>query len=485
MFCETCVDLFRTIGEAQAKSRAMNGYKVPGKFTHRSTYDAFQKALSIGCYMCKRLWMYIESLCNDPDFVAKGFAAFESFCRWSMKYPEVKIVFEFPKTINVYEADSIVPVDPSKNRLLLPGYYETTNTGSDACFTLANNWLETCLSSYRSCKRYRPSVLKEWTPNHLICVKNMDAIVLCLHETGKISLGMKYATLSHCWGKIPDAQRLLLMRDNIDSWTRGMPNLQSMKTFDHAITICQKLGLDYIWIDSLCIIQDSQDDWHQRASLMDRVYKYSQCTITATAAENDTVGCFFDRDVNICLPSRVKFVQKSTYLPDATKGPTSESTYRPEGSKPMDLTFSINSLGELTKGSEKLVAISTIAREVQPLIRSRYLAGLWEVDLVFQLAWWSRRDGFPSTMYQAPSWSWASIDGQVLFDNELSPDLCYPLVEILEAVTCLVGEDECGQVQGSHLNLLGQMIDFELLDEEEKSGRSKVLCNGELNFAMI
>lgn len=194
-----------------------------------------------------------------------------------------------------------------QDRLLLPDYYETTNTGSDACFVLADHWLKTCLSSHRNCQRLRPPLSKEWTPSRLIHIKGVNDLVLCLQKMGDIPIGVEYATLSHVWGKISDTQRLVLTSENIGSWTRGMPDLKSMKTFDQAIIICQKLGLEYIWIDSLCIIQNSQDDWRHEASLMSMVYKYSKCTITATAANDDTVGCFFDRDPDICLPIRVQF----------------------------------------------------------------------------------------------------------------------------------------------------------------------------------
>ncbi|THV47025.1 hypothetical protein BGAL_0341g00060 [Botrytis galanthina] len=601
MFCETCLVLLRTIRKASTgiESTLEDPSQIEGSFKHHATYDALQKALAIGCILCKKLWAKLrdEALVLDDDKIA----AFRLDCKWFVDAKPMAILY----ILIDYESEffflcCLKPVSPSKvvsDRLLLPGYHETTNTGSDACSALAKHWLETCLSSHRSCERSRPLALKQWTPDRLICVKDVDSIVLCLHEMGNIPLGVKYATLSHCWGKIPDAQRLLLMRDNIDSWTRGIPNLQSMKTFHHAITVCQKLGLEYIWINSLCIIQDSQDDWHQQASLMGRVYKYSQCTITATAAENDTVGCFFNRDVNTCLPIRVGLVQNSIHFPDSTKDHTSDSNSNPksedfgsmdltslydfhegdtwedivnspawnrswifqerflsprvlhisnrqlfwectelqaseshpfglpdndhqrlhfktrspfhyQGQHPIDINCETNtllsdrqrldnafdiwkevvhtySLGKLTKGSDKLVAISAVARELQPLMRSRYLAGLWQVDLVPQLEWRCRSGGLSSTVYRAPSWSWASIDGMITFAESVSPDSYYPLVEILEAVTCLVGEDEFGQVQGGHLKLLGQTIDLEiLLDLAERE--EIILVNGQpTNFPLL
>ena len=67
-------------------------------------------------------------------------------------------------------------------------------------------------------------------------------------------------------------------------------------TFKDAIQIARKLGVNYLWIDSLCIIQDSMEDWRQESRLMDKVYRLSACNIMAEAAINCDGGLFFERD---------------------------------------------------------------------------------------------------------------------------------------------------------------------------------------------
>lgn len=68
------------------------------------------------------------------------------------------------------------------------------------------------------------------------------------------------------------------------------------KTFRDAIVVNKTLGVKYIWIDSLCVIQDSLSDWRQESSLMPQVYWNSFCNILATAALDSTQGLFFTRD---------------------------------------------------------------------------------------------------------------------------------------------------------------------------------------------
>ncbi|KAF7890738.1 uncharacterized protein EAF01_010547 [Botrytis porri] len=593
MFCETCIDFFRTLGEASTESefKSEDTFPITGLFEHHTTDDAFKRALDTGCILCKKLRenLSYEALDLDGDKLA----AFRLVCSWYQTGPKsgfdvVCSVDGFTKTSHI----SLMPVNPPEDRLLLPDYHETTNTGTDACFALANHWLKTCLSSHQGCKHLRPSSLKAWTPSRLIRIRGVDDLVLCLRQMGSIPIGVEYATLSHCWGKIPATQRLVLTSKNVSSWTRGMPDLKIMKTFDHAIIICRKLGLEYIWIDSLCILEDSRDDWYQEASLMSTVYKYSKFTITATAAIDDTVGCFFDRDLNICLPTRVEFLKNqicflgaskqsmtksniflddsrstllrgrydiqewSTWTQRISNAPVSKRSWvlqerllsprvlhfsdrqlfwecaklqaseslpfgmpedanahfktlspcRYQGQYFTDLDFEGETLlqkhrhleyasltwksaiitytkGKLTKSSDKLAAISAIARELQPLMRCRYLAGLWESALVFRLARYSYTDSYPSMMYRAPSWSWASIDGSIMFHPWSTLESFDPLIEILKVVTDLVGGDEFGQVKGGHLKLLGQAIDFEIiLDMAEHreiihiNGQPTILC---------
>jgi hypothetical protein len=121
-----------------------------------------------------------------------------------------------------------------------------------------------------------------------------------------------------------------------------------------------------------------------------------------------------------------------------------------------------------TKQSDILPASSGIASLVQQFTGDRYLAGLWESYLVKCLMWasaWHVDLGYGThsrpSEYLAPSWSWASICGQVKYeycvDNalDLSPDSRL-LPTILEASTTTTGPDEFGQVMGGYVHLSGK-----------------------------
>ena len=55
------------------------------------------------------------------------------------------------------------------------------------------------------------------------------------------------------------------------------------------------LNIRYLWIDSLCIVQNSVEDWMEESSLMGSIYKHAFCTIASSWGTNDERGCFVDR----------------------------------------------------------------------------------------------------------------------------------------------------------------------------------------------
>jgi hypothetical protein len=99
----------------------------------------------------------------------------------------------------------------------------------------------------------------------------------------------EYATLSHCWG---NQQPLRLLTSNIDQFKSAIPPEWIPKTFLDAFRVVKLLGLRYIWVDSLCIIQDSHVDWLRESSTMGMVYSRSFCSIAASGARDSSEGLF-------------------------------------------------------------------------------------------------------------------------------------------------------------------------------------------------
>ncbi|KAK0704849.1 heterokaryon incompatibility protein-domain-containing protein, partial [Lasiosphaeris hirsuta] len=94
----------------------------------------------------------------------------------------------------------------------------------------------------------------------------------------------RYATLSHCWGPPTSKPPLRTTKFNQIGHSKGIALATLTLNFLDAVLICRKLGLDYIWIDSLCIIQDDSADWEAEAAKMADIYRGSYLNIAAAAA---------------------------------------------------------------------------------------------------------------------------------------------------------------------------------------------------------
>lgn len=98
-----------------------------------------------------------------------------------------------------------------------------------------------------------------------------------------------YATLSHCWGGLSVYR---LITNNRDMLSEQIPIHRLSATFKESFELCIMLGIRYIWIDSLCIVQDDDEDWHFEAARMHHVYAGSFLNLAASASFNGSQGLF-------------------------------------------------------------------------------------------------------------------------------------------------------------------------------------------------
>jgi hypothetical protein len=132
----------------------------------------------------------------------------------------------------------------------------------------------------------------------------------------------------------------------------------------------------------------------------------------------------------------------------------------------------------LTKESDILPAISGLARQFAQKRSSRYLAGLWEDSLVEDLCWHAEAPRIlpKRATWQAPSWTWASTDSHVVFQQPSGEPTC----TVLEAQCDTIGNDAFGQVTGGHLKVRGRIIEAYLeydpaeIPEYEQRGSQSV-----------
>lgn len=145
-------------------------------------------------------------------------------------------------------------------------------TGSDRNFELARKWLRDCKHCHDHCLSGRKPSL----PTRVIYLGDDHRDVRL--EEPKPGSKAEYVALSHCWGGDID---LKLVKENLKEFKKTIRFGDLAANFQDAIEVTRELGIHYLWIDSLCIIQDSTEDWETESKKMTTIYR--DCTLTVSA----------------------------------------------------------------------------------------------------------------------------------------------------------------------------------------------------------
>lgn len=274
-----------------------------------------------------------------------------------------------------------------------------------------------------------------------------------------------YVALSHCWGK---HQPLVTTRNNLQNHLQALPWNDFPKTFQDAITITREIGLRYLWIDSICIIQQDEADWLHEAKRMCDVYERAYLVIAAADARDSRDGCFFRAApvqslVKIPLLDAAGTSKGSMYVGESEDISPSE---RPEMDGPLAKrawitqewllarrivfytvagivwccrSFRINpgqmpesppdsnafswvdiirmhKSRKLTVETDRLISLEGIGTAMGKRDEVRYSFGMMDNHLQSQLMWrlTGKRDDGNSAL-KVPSWSWSSTTGSIEF----------------------------------------------------------------------
>ncbi|KAK8209248.1 heterokaryon incompatibility protein-domain-containing protein [Phyllosticta capitalensis] len=346
------------------------------------------------------------------------------------------------------------------------------DSSSKTSLEYARKWLTDCRKNHKKC--HSPTECQPQLPTRLIYVlSSQEGGPVRLIETANGQTG-RYLCLSHCWGD-PEIHPhpLKTEKESIECHKEGIPWRSLPKTFHDAISFVRLLGESYIWIDSLCIIQDCPDDWSKEASKMADIFTNSYLTLAATNSTNSTEGFFstpddtyksypydfkkhgstyslffrkslshfFDPDDVAMEPApllkRAWVYQERLLSPRTLHFGNQELLWECKEISTCQCGLSIDN--DLTKESDRLPAIAGVAKRMQSIQgREDYLAGLWKESLLEDLLW--RRTSsslldYPASSCRstcvAPSWSWVCMKATRIdfHDTRISERVAY-LVDV-------------------------------------------------------
>ncbi|KAI9856310.1 MAG: hypothetical protein M1813_009146 [Trichoglossum hirsutum] len=198
--------------------------------------------------------------------------------------------------------------DPAATSGDIVGREISIDPSSDRSFTLASRWIRDCVAQHNECSlAINPGVSMEIhseirpLPTRLINVGEPDEKPFLCHTGGSVG---QYVSLSYCWGS---AVALTTKKETYNARCEGIEFSTIPKTIRDAIIITRKLGLRYLWVDALCIIQDDDEDWQREAAQMGLVYRNALFTISATGASDTSVGCFTRHTPMLMQPVKLDY----------------------------------------------------------------------------------------------------------------------------------------------------------------------------------
>ncbi|KAN0080619.1 Heterokaryon incompatibility protein (HET) domain containing protein [Elaphomyces granulatus] len=193
-----------------------------------------------------------------------------------------------------------------------------------ANFTLMRDWLKECEENHPSCQTpltssdqnpyiFLPTRLIDVSPEepqaeapqfryNLRCcaIKDEPQVRLVKGVDLKDAPDRRYITVSHCWGKrlnrVPRTTKAKL-----DQHEQGIQWRTLSNTFQDAIVTTRQFGVRYLWIDSLCIVQNSKEEVSNEISKMHLVYSQAYCMLSAQDSFDGRGGLFIRRNLKETL----------------------------------------------------------------------------------------------------------------------------------------------------------------------------------------
>lgn len=294
--------------------------------THHTCLEDLQRAAEGGCKICIALVLRRETRGPEPE-AEETATPFLQYCwgpyRSSGIWPDVSYAREIDFVskirwlknhvdVHAYHTGEPVPewyLHVSKNaasdiesppwrvrRELFPLRPIPNSTGHGNVLRIAKMWLENCDRSHNCKMSSTDSTFDcEWYPKRLIDIAS--AALPRLLETHSERPDSCYATLSHCWGSNVDF--ITLSTKNLAKFCAGIAVDILPKSFRDAMTVCKQLGIRYLWIDSLCILQDSHSDWLLHTVEMSSVYQNCYLNLSFDFAGNPGQGAFTFRNTDV------------------------------------------------------------------------------------------------------------------------------------------------------------------------------------------
>lgn len=317
--CESCLRVGSWLQDNRGVDEAQ---RQP--LTHSTSGQALEKAYKDGCHLCTLLWhSLVEKNSRDSFSLETRLKARDNRADQVRGGSEVTLILG-PTEYALSSSDASLSIKtctklvdgtdlngeplplqlgpPQKHRTALLSFSRvvspstkgiiSTSTFAESSLAQARTWLEECTRTHPKCQSQLPRVL----PRRLLAVSRQpDGIHLQLKHSDELHdpTTLKWVCLSYCWGGYSS---LKLTRSTSPTLQHGVMAGRLPKTIQDAASVVLALGLEFLWVDALCILQDSAEDWLHEAESMGDIYRGGFLTLAALGATDSSVGLFASRD---------------------------------------------------------------------------------------------------------------------------------------------------------------------------------------------
>lgn len=281
-FCERCQEILSKmvscIPDEQELEKLSYGQSM-GSVPFDATETDMRQSVNNGCNLCAKFLFEVFIDLRDSPFeqsprsseVRFQYAGHATFYLVHIRYDESRNEVYRGGSIHVNFSDYLLRHFKSKHNDPI-----SVSNASRASLDAALSWLTKCQEEHKTC--HQTKATSHQFPERLLHVGNDQdpqlRVVSChQHEP--------YLTLSHCWGKHVG---LTLRSDTIDKLTRGFDRGILPQLWRDCVDVTRFLGYTYVWIDSLCIQQDSDRDKAEEIAKMGDIYSGSACNIAAASS---------------------------------------------------------------------------------------------------------------------------------------------------------------------------------------------------------
>ncbi|KAK0704513.1 heterokaryon incompatibility protein-domain-containing protein [Lasiosphaeris hirsuta] len=206
------------------------------------------------------------------------------------------------QSLSLYTVPGLKPLHSRLGHYLPPNLVPA----SEVSFSRARTWLEQCDRCHGggSCKPLSQPYMPKRVMEIIASPSKNGSPTSIRTRLATATAPAPYAALSYCWG---GDQASKTLKARVADYEQDIPLSTLPQTIQDALTVAHGIGLRYLWVDALCIVQDDYDDKDEQIAQMHKVYRGAYVTISAATASTSHEGFLQPRTQHrgFTLPARL------------------------------------------------------------------------------------------------------------------------------------------------------------------------------------